>query len=325
MTNIISWFKKFFSENQIMLVLLGIIAGLILPTIFKPLARYSTEMLMIIFFASSLRLDTQEIIKYSKDWKMLLLTNSFMLIILPIAMWLPLMLYASDWSMAFLILGAMPTGMTIALIADLFGGKTSLALVITATTSLLAPLTIPFLFWITIGQFVPIPVGSLFFNLFITIVIPFALAVLVKRKAKKFVVKHDFWWREISIVMFGLLIASIVADTSKGTMFNFSIEDFGLVFIMLLYLSVLIALSYFMNYWRTNSEKATIALCIMYLNNTLALYIADKFFPDERLMKQLILLLLVINILLPPLRWVAHYAIQLDKKKMKKRKRLKKA
>jgi len=319
MQRLLKIFKKFFSENQIMLVLLGLVVGLIFPNTFKPLVAYSTIMLMVIFFVSSLRLNVQEIIEYSKDWKMLVLTNAFMLIILPIAMWLPLMIYAPDWSMAFLILGGMPTGMTIALIADLFGGKTSLALVITATTSLLAPLTIPLLFWLTIGQFVPIPVFSLFFNLFITIVIPFAFALLVKRQAKSFVNKHNNWWREISIITFGLLIAAIVADTSGGTIINLSLRDIGLVFIMLLYLAVLITISYFMNWWRTNSEKATIALSIMYLNNTLALYIADKFFPSETLMKQLILLLLVINILLPPLRWIAHYAIKLDSKKNKKR------
>ncbi|MBU2565984.1 bile acid:sodium symporter [Patescibacteria group bacterium] len=312
--------KQLFSENQIMVVLFGIIAGLIVPSWFRPLATYSTHLLVLIFFCSSLRLEITEIVAYAKDWKMLLFTNSFMLIILPIAMWLPLMLFAPDWAMAFLILGAMPTGMTIALIADLFGGKTTLALVITATTSLLAPLTIPLLFLITIGRVVPVPVISLFSSLFISIVLPFIVATWLKSVRPKFVKKYDFWWREISIIAFGVLIAAIVADTTGNGAITISIRDAGLVFIMLLYMAVLVAISYFMNYWRTNSEKATIALCIVYLNNTLSLYIANKFFPDAHLMTQLVILLLVINILLPPFRWIAARAVELDKKQIKSKK-----
>ena len=317
---IIQKFKQLFSENQIMVVLFGIIAGLVVPSWFRPIAPYSTHLLVLIFFCSSLRLEITEIISYAKDWKMLLFTNSFMLIILPIAMWLPLMLFAPDWAMAFLILGAMPTGMTIALIADLFGGKTTLALVITATTSLLAPLTIPLLFLITIGRVVPVPVIALFSSLFISIVLPFIVATWLKHVKPKFVKKHDFWWREISIIAFGVLIAAIVADTTGEGMITISIRDAGLVFIMLLYMAVLIAISYFMNWWRTNAEKATIALCIVYLNNTLSLYIANKFFPDAHLMTQLVILLLVINVLLPPFRWIAARAVELDKKQLKSKK-----
>jgi len=312
--------KQIFSENQIMVVLFGIIVGLIFPKLFAPLAPYTTHMLILIFFCSSLRLELKEIIAYAKDWKMLSMVNGFMLIFLPILMWLPLVLFAPDWAMAFLILGAMPTGMTIALIADLFGGKTTLALVVTATTSLLAPLTVPFVFWVTIGQVVPIPVVALFTNLFITIVLPFIVAMFVKNKKPKFVIKHDFWWREISIITFGILIATIVADTvgAEGRI-TLSFRDAGLVTVMLIYMSALVTISYFMSWWRTNSEKATIALCIVYLNNTLSLYIANKFFPDARLMTQLVILLLVINFLLPPFRLIAARAIELDKKAIKKK------
>ncbi len=318
--------KQLFSENQIMVVLIGIVLGLIFPKFFEPLASYTTQMLILIFFCSSLRLELKEIIAYAKDWKMLALVNGSMLIFLPLLMWLPLTLFAPDWAMAFLILGAMPTGMTIALIADLFGGKTTLALVITATTSLLAPLTIPFVFWIAIGRVVPVPVVSLFTNLFITIVLPFIVATYVKQKRPKFVIKYDFWWREISIIAFGILIATIVADTvgSEG-MITLSFRDAGLVIVMLIYMSALVAVTYFMSYWRSHAEKATIALCIVYLNNTLSLYIANKFFPDARLMTQLVILLLAINILLPPFRWIAAHAVMLDNKqlKIKTRKRIK--
>jgi predicted Na+-dependent transporter len=307
--------KSLLAENQIMIVLLGIVAGIVFPKTFQPFAPYGTYMLMAIFFTSSLRLDLKELIGYAKDWKMLTMSNVFMLIFLPLAMWLPCYIFAPDWSLAFLIMGAMPTGMTIALIADLFGGKTSLALVVTATTSLFAPITIPLVFWLAIGRVVPVPVVSLFTNLFITIVVPFAFAALLQRKAPAMVKKYDPVWRNVAVWTFGLLIAAIVGDTVGHDVIILSARDIGLMIVMIVYIGGLTALAYFMAWWRTNAEKATLALCMVYLNNTLALFIANRYFPSSRLMTQLVLLLLLINVLLPPFRWIAAYAVHLDKLK----------
>jgi len=311
--------RHVFAENQIMVVLIGIIAGLLLPKYFRPIAPYGTYILMLIFFTSSLRLNMKELTAYAKDWRLMSASSFFMLVFLPFAMWLPCYLFAPDWAMAFLIMGAMPTGMTIALIADLFGGKTSLALVITAVTSLLAPITIPFVFWLAIGQVVPIPVLNLFGNLFLTIVVPFIIAALLQHKAPKFVKKYDPIWRNVAVWAFGLLIAAIVADSVGQGVILLSGRDIGLIIVMLIYIGGLTALAYFMAYWRTNAEKATLALCMVYLNNTLALYVANRYFPSNRLMTQLVILLLVINVLLPPFRWIAAYAVHLDKLKAKKR------
>ena len=96
--------------------------------------------------------------------------------------------------------------------------------------------------------------------------------------------------------------------------------------IMLLYISILVALAYFMVWWRSNAEKSTLALCMIYLNNTLALYIASRFFPGGKLMTQIVLILLVLNVLLPPFKWIAAYSVKLDKLKTRRpKKQLKKA
>ncbi|MDD5437614.1 MAG: bile acid:sodium symporter [Patescibacteria group bacterium] len=311
--------KHIFAENQIMVVLIGIIAGILLPKYFKPIAPYGTYLLMLIFFTSSLRLNLKELMGYAKDWKMMAMATAFMLVFLPLAMWLPPAVFSPDWALAFLIMGAMPTGMTIALIADLFGGKTSLALVVTAATSLLAPITIPVVFWLAIGQMVPVPVFTLFGNLFITIVIPFILAALFQRKAPKIVKKYDPIWRNVAVWTFGVLIAAIVGDTTGQGPIILSGRDIGLIIVMLIYIGGLTALAFLMAWWRSNAEKATLALCMVYLNNTLALYIANRYFPSSRLMTQLVIILLVINVLLPPFRWIAAYAVHLDKLKTKKR------
>lgn len=288
-----------------MVVLLGIVLGLLFPTFFSPLNEYTTQLLILVFFFSSLRLSLDEIINYGKDWRLLFVTAFFMLILMPFALYLPVRAFAYDWSVALLIMGAMPTGMTIALVAEFFGGKTSLALVITAVTSLLAPITIPIVTKIALGQAVPIPMFQMFWSLFLTIVIPFILAMVLKQRIPKRIEAHDGLWRNVSVAAFGLLILGITASSALGTPVTISLQDWAVLAFVLPWLAMLIWVAYHIVPWRKPSERMTVALCMLYLNNTLALYVADKFFRDLNATPKQIMLLMAVNAILPGVKIAA--------------------
>ncbi len=297
--------QKLFHENQMSLVLFALIAGMVFPSELLFLNRFSTQLLILVFFFSSLRLSLHEITGYAKDWKMLLIANAYMLIIIPLALFYPFLLVSREWALALLILGAAPTGMTIALIAELFGGKTSLALLITTTTSLLAPMTIPIIFKIAVGQAVPIPIIRMFWSLFLTIVIPFALAALVKRAMPRVIKKYDAVWQRISVICFGILIIGITASSAGDVLIAPSKRDVLILLASAIWLGALTWSAYEALRWRSVSERITIALCLVYLNNTLALFIGDKFFRAFSVTPKLLLLLVVVNLLLPPIKIAA--------------------
>ena len=307
--------RTFLNDNQILLVLFALIAGVLFPQQLRSLNAYTTEMLMLIFLVSSLRLDLRELKSYIKDWKMLSVTNLIMLVLMPLGMWLPCWLFAPEWALAFLIVGSAPTGLTIALVADLFGGRQSLAMLIAVTTSLLAPLTMPLILWLVVGKGVDFPVLSMLGSLFLTIVIPFGAAMLIKRKAKKFVTRHDLIWRETSLILFGALVAGVTADSIIGSNYTFNPHDLGVVFVMTAFMGGLAWFGYTSTYWRTPPERITIALCLVYMNNTVALYIGDRFFADQNVVPQLIIILTAVNALLPPIKWAAARVIKNRTKK----------
>jgi predicted Na+-dependent transporter len=306
--------RHIIADNQILLVLLALLLGLTFPKFFLPLAAYSTPLLMMIFFTSSLRLRLHDIFIYVHDWKMLILANLTMLFVMPILLWIPSTLFAPDWALAFLIVGAMPTGITVALIADLFGGSMSLAMLISATTSLLAPFTIPIVFALILGQKIPIDTMSLFTSLCVSIILPFFLAMLFKISARKQIEQSDLVWREISLTLFALLIAGIVADTVQESTFSLGFNEIGIVTSMLICMGGIAWASYALSSWRKPSERVTIALCMVYMNNTLALYIGNTFFHDQKVVPQLIFILTAVNALLIPVKWLASRIIKQSKK-----------
>lgn len=301
--------KKFLGDNQIILVLAGLIAGALFPSVFKPISPFATPMLMAIFFTSSLRLNISELLNYAKDLRMVVIANVVMLLFIPIAMFIPLKFFAPDWSLPFLIVGAMPTGLTVALIADLFGGKTSLAMLVSVTTSLLAPFTVPLVFWLMIGQSVPLPIFTLFSSLFLTIVIPFCIAMLAKRAAPSFTQKHDVAWREISLALFVLLVAASVADTVQGESLSLGWNEVGILSVMIIYMGGLAWLAYGLTGWRNAAERITLTLCMVYMNNTLALWVGGTFFKPYGVVPRLLIILAGVNALLPPIKWLARNRI----------------
>jgi BASS family bile acid:Na+ symporter len=297
--------KRLLTENQILVILLGIILGLVFPEPLKVLNTYSTQLLILVFFFSSLRLSLGEVLSYAKDWRMLVITTLYMLVIMPFALFIPTSFLSQEWSVALLILGAMPTGMTIALMAEFFGGKTSLALVITTVTSLLAPFTIPLVTKIAIGQSVEIDTLGMFWSLSLTIVAPFVLAMLVKRAAPKQVEKLDGLWRNLSVAAFGVLITGIVASTQGGGGITFTMRDAWMMLISMVLLGAMTWGGYYIVQWRSSADRMTIALCMLYMNNTLALFVGERFFRELGVVPKQVLLLLVVNALLPVLKLAA--------------------
>ncbi|MBI4139256.1 bile acid:sodium symporter, partial [Candidatus Uhrbacteria bacterium] len=270
--------RHFVMENQIMVVFFGILAGFLFPAVFKPIAAYGSFLLMLIFFTSSLRLSLEELADYAKDWRMVLLTTLFMLVFLPVAMWLPPRIFAPDWALPFLIVGAMPTGMTIALIADYFGGRASLAIMIVIVTSLFAPFSIPFVMELTVGRAVEIDASGMFRSLAQAIILPFLASWAVQRAAGKAVKRRDALWRTLSIAAFGVLIASIVSKTvgdgSDGAFESLlSLESAVALAAGFAVIVGVTWLSYRVSTWKSVPERVTIALCMVYMNFTLSLYV----------------------------------------------------
>ncbi|MEK7072884.1 MAG: bile acid:sodium symporter [Patescibacteria group bacterium] len=314
--------RTLLSENQISVVLVGLVAGLLLPGVFRVFHPWNTLLLQIIFFLSALRVNIKDLKVYAVDWKMHILTAGFMLVVLPFAVYYPLAPFAPDWALAFMIALAAPTGMTIALIADFFGGKTSLALIIVLVTSVLAPFTIPSVVQITVGQSVPIDSIGMLRSLAEVIILPFLLAFLFQRFAPKLAARGDTVWRTTSVAVFGILIASIVskatAGASVGTGATPLIADLNTVLMLLVvfgYLAFLIWLSFRMVFWRNAPERITIALCMVYMNFTLSLYIADRFFAAQRVVPKLVVILLLLNLLLPFFKIAAARVVAHEKQK----------
>jgi len=269
------------------------------------LAPFSTLFMGAIFFLSALKIDLKKAASYLAYEKMLVVVNVFMLIVLPIVVYYGTRLVFPDLAFAFLILAAMPAGMTTPLLVDISGGRQSLALVLTISTSLLAPFTIPFVIKLVAGTAIAVSFYAMFFSLAKVIFIPFILANVIKyfwgRKIGK--ISHTF--KPISIIFLGLLIMGIVAKQADAIISGLQGgESLKYLVIMFVFFIVLHVFGYFLIFWRDKGDRITITVCLTYMNFTLAIYLVDQFFTDPNIVIPVILSVLPWVMLLVPFKYL---------------------
>ena len=288
----------------IFILLASLALGLILPHYAVLLAPYGTIFLGSIFFLSALKIDLKEVARYLKDRKMIVLANAIMLVIYPLIVYYLMRFIYPDLALAFLLLAAMPAGMTSPLLSEICGGRQSLALVLTVTTSLLAPFTIPLVIKYTVGAEISVDVFSLFLTLVKVIFVPFILANMVKYLWPK---KIKTWFpaiSPISMTLLGLIILGVVA-TQAATILGGVDAKFLLTLLALFLLFIAFHLvGYYSVYWRDRADRISITICLTYMNFILAIYLAGRYFNRPGVVVPVILSVLPWSLLIIPFKFM---------------------
>ncbi|MFA6161545.1 MAG: bile acid:sodium symporter [Patescibacteria group bacterium] len=291
---------KMLSESYLAVMVASLLIGL-----FIPFARYliplNTLLLQIIFFLSCLKIDLKQMKGSAKDWRFLLLSNFLMLIAFPIIVWFLIGQLYPDVGLSLFLLAAMPVGMTAPLLVEVVGGKQSVAMVLTVTTSLLAPVTIPLLTKYLYGTTITVDAFGMFKQLMLVIFVPFILALIVRRTVPTFIAKIKPATKPISILLLGALIIGAVSKQSASIILMS--KDWWQLFVLIGALFVFFLFTHFVGYyifwWKNHDEKNTASITLTYMNFTLAIYLASQFFPRPGVLLPLVLCILPWATLLP--------------------------
>lgn len=278
----------------------SILVGLIFANRFMLLAPFTTIFLMIILFLSALKIYPREIVNSINETRyqvIILIATIFILVILPIVVFLVTNLIYPILAPAFFILSLAPTGMTNPFLVDLMKGDKGLSLILVICTSLLAPLTIPFLINFILGDIVNFDFIGMFVSLTKIIFIPFVFAWIVKHFFSKKINQISDKFNNISTIFLGLLLATVVATYSEIIIETLLGREgiFYLIATLLFFIFTYI-ISFVFFYKVKKTERFTIIVCSVIMNFVLMVVIANQFFYkyDE----------IVIPIILSVVPWV---------------------
>ena len=182
--------------------------------------------------------------------------------------------------MGLVLLAALPTGVSSATFTDIMKGKTCLTLLIIIVGTLLAPFSIPALFYVLYRNTLPLDYLGLFQNLLIIILIPMALSQLIKILFEDMVTKVQSYINSVVIFLLSFMIAIVMAIKSEEILCNLSstFELLGILFIMFIVFQLV---GYFGCFWLKKGEKVAVANSTTIMNNTLGIVLALAFFGPK--------------------------------------------
>jgi bile acid:Na+ symporter, BASS family len=285
--------QKIFAQAYLITMLLAIAVGLFVPQA-TALIAWNTLLLQAIFFISCLKVEPKTVLENLKDWRFLLLANFLMLLGFPIAVWLLGLPWRSDFAFALYMLAAMPVGMTAPLLVEIAGGKQSVAMVLTITTSLLAPFTVPLLTKLLYSTQITVEASSMFMQLVLVIFVPFALAMIVRAVGKRAIAAVKPYTKTFSTILLGLLIAGAVAKQA-GPILKMASNPLGLLITLALLYAFILVLhlaGYYAFRHESKDIRQTSSISLAYMNFTLAIFLATKFFPRPGVILPLVLIVI---------------------------------
>lgn len=268
-------------ESYAIVSVLAIAAGFLWPSTFLIFDRWSTLILQIIFFLSSLKIDFKQVRLAFKDHRAIEIIVLFMLLGLPFITYLITQAIAPDLTAPFVLLAAMPTAMSVPLFVEIAGGNVSYSLVVTTVTSLFAPITVPLVIKLLLGTTIEIDVLGMMLKLFVVIVLPFILAQIYRKTLHTKIPLADFRLKGLSIILLGLLIAGIIAKNSgEVNQLTFGLLAYYSVAVIIFYI-LLHWIGYYVTWWKNGRDRMTTAITTTYMNFVLSLYIASKYLGND--------------------------------------------
>lgn len=295
------YIEKYFA----LFLIAGIILGLSVPVYSSVLMSFLKPLLMIMLFLVFLKTDVSQIIKNMKNYRLTALVVILNIVIFPLIFYFVVNPFNHNLAVGALLLTAMPAAIASPALTDIAKGNTALSASIVIVSSLVAPLTVPFLFWLVRISDLSINPWWLLIDISVIIIIPLIVSQFVKKYKPRFVEKNQQIFTSVNVFILAAMVYVAIASQRDAMMIN-SVElllDTGFLYLLFILLHVM---GYFMGYSRSKEDKIAITVVSAYRNNGLAIVLAAVYFEPP------ILILMVLtelpwNTLLIPFRKIATY------------------
>tara|TARA_B100000965_G_C19431827_1_gene686798 strand:+ start:95 stop:940 length:846 start_codon:yes stop_codon:yes gene_type:complete len=249
----------------------------LISSLFLPLA------IAFIMFSLGLNLRISDFTRIFTQPKDLIIGLFSQIIILPIVAFILIIFYPNlpvELAVGVMILAAVPGGATSNFFTSLAKGDVALSISLTALTSLICIITIPFIavysYSYFVGTKIDVSILQKSLELFAIVTVPTILGMLVNSFFNSFALNFESKAKVISIVLLALVIIGAVIKYQSDVMNYF--KQAGLITLILNILMMIIAF-YIGKFFASSIKKAkTFVFELGLQNGTIAIFVADSIF-----------------------------------------------
>ena len=249
----------------------------LISSVFLPLA------IAFIMFSLGLNLRISDFTRIFTQPKDLIIGLFSQIIILPIVAFILIIFYPNlpvELAVGVMILAAVPGGATSNFFTSLAKGDVALSISLTALTSLICIITIPFIavysYSYFVGTKIDVSILQKSLELFAIVTVPTILGMLVNSFFNSFALNFESKAKVISIVLLALVIIGAVVKYQSDVVNYF--KQAGLITLILNILMMIIAF-YIGKFFASSIKQAkTFVFELGLQNGTIAIFVADSIF-----------------------------------------------
>ena len=271
---------RFVENNFWIFLLLGMFLGFIFPDQTLVLDSYVIIFLMILLYLVFLKIDLGEVVGHIKKPKLLIYLLVCNLIVIPVMSYVLTAPLDPDIRIGVILLACLPSGTAAPALTEIVKGKTSLTLVLTVLSSILAPLTITALFYLFYNTAIPMNYLRLFFGLVTFTLVPFLASQLSKRFFSSYIARSRKHIGSASVLIMMVIVMVVIGKEAHYIRSNFR-DVINILIVLYVVFFVFQVVGYFQAFWLKREERIAVSVSKMAMNNVLGVVIALSYFNPQ--------------------------------------------
>lgn len=297
--------SEYIEKHFWIFLLAGILIGLWLPLRYEIPPYFLKILLGMMLFFVFLKINTIEVFKKIRNFRLMIFVASVYMIIVPLLLYFLTRIFNNNMAVGILLLTAMPAGVSSPALVDILKGNISFAMSIAIVTQMIAPFTVPLLFWLIGSRSLDINIILVFKDIAILMFLPMLMAQIIKEYFPVLVKKYHHTFTSANVFILFTFVYITLSSQRDFILENpvTLIWDTAILYIVFI---ILHAIGYLIRYKDNKDNKIALAVTSAYMNNGMAIVLAATYFKPE------ILLLMVLseipwNTLLAPFKRIVRH------------------
>jgi len=258
----------------------------------------------MMLFLAFMKIDALEVLENIRNFRLMIYIAFIYMIAIPLAFFFSTRIFNAELATGILLLTAMPAGVSTPVLTDIARGNISLSMSLTIVSQLLAPFTVPFLFWIVDINSLTINKLLILKDIAILVFLPMVISQMVKRYLPQVITKTQHLFTSVNVFLLFTFVYIAISSQRNVILENPAglIWKIAVLYVVFLALHVI---GYMICPKETRENRIAVAIGAAYMNNGMAIVLAASYFKPE------ILVLMVLseipwNTLLAPFKKVVR-------------------
>ena len=257
----------------------------------------------MMLFLAFLKIDALQVLENMRNFRLMLYIASVYMLIIPLVFYFSAKIFDPDLAVGILLLTSMPAGVSTPVLTDIAKGNIPLSMSLAIVTQMLAPFTVPLLFWMLDISSLTINKLLILKDISVLVFLPMIISQVIKKYFPAVISKTQHLFTSFNVF---LLFAFVYVTISSQR--NIILENPAGLISKIVILYLVFILLHFVGYMicpkESRENRIAVTIGAAYMNNGMAIVLAVSYFKPE------ILVLMVLseipwNTLLAPFNKVA--------------------